>query len=136
MLKQQKKGGFNLYQTLRPPFQATWVTAAVMSTSVVFTRSLTPTLTQTSTLTLLLQSTLNDSGKELINLIKMYNNKSKYTGLNDNFDYKLNIFYNLCNWASVPETAKAKVYPTMLTSLALNYYYTNLCNVAWTLLFD
>jgi hypothetical protein len=66
----------------------------------------------------------------------MYNDESKYTGPNDNFDYKLDIFHDLCSRASVPETAKAKAYPTMLTSLALDHYYTNLCNVARTLPFD
>jgi hypothetical protein len=60
----------------------------------------------------------------------MYNDKSKYSGLNDNFDYKLDIFHDLCTRDGVPETAKAKAYLTMLTSLALDYYYTNLCNVA------
>jgi hypothetical protein len=136
MLEQQEKGGFNLYRTLRPPFQAARATAAVVSTSVVPTRPPTLTPTRTSTPTPLPQSTLNDSGKELINLIRMYNDESKYTGPNDNFDYKLDIFHNLCSRASVPETAKAKAYPTMLTSLALDHYYTNLCNIARTLLFD
>jgi hypothetical protein len=60
----------------------------------------------------------------------MYSDESKYTGLNDNFDYKLNIFYNLCSRASVFKTAKAKVYLIILISLAFDYYYTNLCNIA------
>jgi hypothetical protein len=136
MLEQQEKGSFNSYRTLRPPFQAARATAAVMSTLVVPTQPPTPIPTQTSTLTLLSQSILNNSGKELINLIRMYNNKSKYTSLNDNFNYKLDIFHNFYSWASVPKTAKAKAYLTILTSLAFNHYYTNLCNVAQTLLFD
>ena len=35
-------------------------------------------------------------GKELANLAKLYTNKSKYSGKNDNFDFKLIIFIDLC----------------------------------------
>jgi hypothetical protein len=136
MLEQQEKEGFNLYQTLRPPFQATQATTTVVFTLVVLTRPSTPTPTQTLTLTPSPYFISNDSSKELITLIRIYNNKSKYTGLNNNFDYKLDIFHNLCSQASVLKTAKAKAYLTILTSLALNHYYTNLCNVAQTFLFN
>jgi hypothetical protein len=33
--------------------------------------------------------------KELINLVKLYTNKVKYNGENDNFDFKLTIFTDL-----------------------------------------
>jgi hypothetical protein len=33
--------------------------------------------------------------KELANLAKLYINKSKYSGENDNFDFKLTIFIDL-----------------------------------------
>jgi hypothetical protein len=75
-------------------------------------------------------------GKELTNLAKIYTDGSKYSGDNDNFDFKLVIFHDLCNRADVPEEAKVKAYPTMLRGLALDYYYTNLKNVAQTLSFD
>jgi hypothetical protein len=34
-------------------------------------------------------------GKELANLAKLYTNKYKYSGKNDNFDFKLIIFIDL-----------------------------------------
>jgi hypothetical protein len=56
----------------------------------------------------------------------MYTDESKYSGENDNFDYKLVIFNNLCNRVDIPESIKAKAYPTMLQSLALDHYYTTI----------
>jgi len=35
-------------------------------------------------------------GKELANLAKLYTNESKYSGENDNFNFKLTIFTDLC----------------------------------------
>src|SRR5579871_1486997 len=52
----------------------------------------------------------------------------KYTGENDNFDFKLAIFHDLCNRADIPDHAKPKAFPTMLRSLALDYYYANIVN--------
>ena len=61
---------------------------------------------------------------------------NKYSGEDDNFDFKLIIFYDLCSKADVPQEAKAKAYPIMLRGLVLDHYYTNLKNVTITLLFD
>jgi len=66
----------------------------------------------------------------------MYMEDNKYSGEDDNFDFKLTIFYNLCSRADVPQEAKVKAYPIMLCGLALNHYYTNLKNVTLTLLFN
>ena len=52
--------------------------------------------------------------KELANLAKIYMDKSRYSGENDNFDYKLVIFYNLCSRADIPDDIKAKAYLTIL----------------------
>jgi hypothetical protein len=35
-------------------------------------------------------------GRELANLAKLYINEAKYSGDNDNFDFKLTIFTDLC----------------------------------------
>jgi len=35
-------------------------------------------------------------GKELVNLAKLYTDESKYSSENDNFDFKLTIFMDLC----------------------------------------
>ena len=63
----------------------------------------------------------------------MYMEDNKYSGEDDNFNFKLTIFYNLCSRANVPQEAKVKAYPIMLRGLALNHYYTNLKNVTLTL---
>jgi hypothetical protein len=42
-------------------------------------------------------------GKELANLAKLYTNKSKYSGENDNFNFKLIIFIDLCQKADIPK---------------------------------
>src|SRR5438046_6649327 len=75
-------------------------------------------------------------GKELANLAKMYTEDNKYSGENDNFDFKLVIFHDLCNRADIPQKARIKAYPTMLHSLALDHYYTNLKNITKTLTLD
>ena len=64
-------------------------------------------------------------GKELANLAKLYTEESKYSGEDDNFDFKLTIFHDLCDRADVPPKAKTKAFPTMLRGLALDHYYSN-----------
>ena len=61
---------------------------------------------------------------------------NKYSGEDDNFDFKLTIFHNLYNKANIPQEAKVKAYPIMLHSLVLDHYYTNLKNITLTLLFN
>ena len=68
--------------------------------------------------------------------MKIYTEDNKYSGEDDNFDFKFTIFHDLCSRANVPQEAKAKAYPIILRGLALNHYYTNLKNVTITLLFD
>jgi hypothetical protein len=59
---------------------------------------------------------------------KMYTDDLKYTGYNDNFDYKLAIFNNVCKRANLPDYLKATAFPAMLTGQALTHYFTNLTN--------
>ena len=61
---------------------------------------------------------------------------NKYNREDDNFDFKLTIFYDLCNKTNMPQKAKVKAYPTMLHGLAFNHYYTNLKNITLTLSFN
>src|SRR6266705_2071554 len=51
-----------------------------------------------------IQPTLSSQGfgKELTNLIKMYIKDNKYNGEDDNFNFKLTIFYDLYSRANVP----------------------------------
>jgi hypothetical protein len=64
--------------------------------------------------------------KELANLAKLYTNKAKYSGENNNFDFKLTIFTNLCQKANILKQEFSQAYSTILRSLILNHYYTNL----------
>jgi hypothetical protein len=64
--------------------------------------------------------------KELANLAKLYTNKAKYSGENNNFDFKLTIFINLYQKADIPKQEFSQAYSTILRSLALDHYYTNL----------
>jgi hypothetical protein len=41
-------------------------------------------------------------GKELTNLAKLYTEDTKYSGEDDNFDYKLMIFHDLYDKAALP----------------------------------
>jgi hypothetical protein len=35
--------------------------------------------------------------KEIMNIAKIYTKEQKYGGINKSLDYKLTIFYNICN---------------------------------------
>jgi hypothetical protein len=74
----------------------------------------------------------------LANLAKIYTEDSKYSGENNNFDFKLIIFYNLCRRANIPKDKDimADAYLIMLYGLTLDYYYSNLNNIALTLSFN
>ena len=60
--------------------------------------------------------------------MKLYIEELKYSEENDNFDFKLIIFYNLYSRAAISLNVVSQAYLTMLRSLALDYYYTNLKN--------
>ena len=53
-------------------------------------------------------------GKELANLARLYTDDMKYSGENDNFDFKLTIFHDLCNRANILNEVKTTAFPTML----------------------
>lgn len=68
--------------------------------------------------------------KELTQLAKLYTDDLKYSGDNDNFDLKLRIFKDLCMKAEIPQAALPLAVSTMLKGSALEYYYSNVSNVA------
>ena len=51
-------------------------------------------------------------GKEISNAAKMYTEDLKYNGTNGSFDYKLTIFYSICNRSDVPPKLTTRLYPT------------------------
>lgn len=64
--------------------------------------------------------------RNLSNLAKIYIDNAKYSGRNDNFTFKLAVFYDICLRANITSKVKMKVFLTMLKGLALNYYYSNI----------
>src|SRR5712671_2548823 len=65
-------------------------------------------------------------GREIANLTKFYTDEVKYSGEQDNFDFKFEIFQNYCLRAGVPKQAYIIAVPTMLRGPALKYYFTHL----------
>ena len=65
-------------------------------------------------------------GREITNLAKLYTDEVKYSGEQDNFDFKFEIFQNYCLRAGVPKQAYIIAIPSMLRGLALKYYFTHL----------
>ena len=63
--------------------------------------------------------------KEIIAIIKTYIKEQKYDGHNNSFDFKLNIFYNICSCSGLPTIGYAKAFPTILKGLALTHYYNS-----------
>ena len=53
----------------------------------------------------------------------MYIEELKYNGINDSFNYKLIIFYSICNRSNILQKAYNKALLIILTGLALNQYF-------------
>jgi hypothetical protein len=74
--------------------------------------------------------------RELINLTKLYSEKTKYSEENDNFSFKLTMFNDMCDRVDVLFEAKLKAFFTMLKELALGYYYANVISSKNAFTFD
>jgi hypothetical protein len=55
--------------------------------------------------------------KEIATAVKMYTDKQKYSSVNESFDYKLRIFYNICKRSGLPPAGYTKAFLTILKSL-------------------
>jgi len=64
-------------------------------------------------------------GKEIFNTVKIYIKELKYNSINSSFDYKLTIFYNICNQFNISQEAYSKALPIILAGLALNQYFNS-----------
>jgi hypothetical protein len=82
------------------------------------------TLLPTSHITTPTQNAPN-YGKEIGIVAKMYTEEQKYGGIDESFDYKLKIFYNICKRAGLPNTAYINAFPTMLKGLAQDHFYNH-----------
>lgn len=71
------------------------------------------------------KSSMADFSRELISMAKLYT-EVKYSGENDNFDFKLAIFHDLCGRSGVQPFMMDQAFPTMLRGLALEHYYANM----------
>jgi hypothetical protein len=63
--------------------------------------------------------------KEATAIAKFYSDSDKYDGVSDSFDFKLNIFHDICNRVGLPPDGYSVVFPTMLKGLAQEHYYTS-----------
>jgi hypothetical protein len=71
------------------------------------------------------QFELRNFRKKLIDLIKIYKKENKFKNKNDNFDFKIMIFYDKCNVIELFEHAYMQIASIMLEERALNHYYFN-----------
>ena len=63
--------------------------------------------------------------KKLTHLDKLYKNKDKFGGTEDNFTFKLSIFYDKCQLIDLPLDAYLKNSSIILTGQSQTYIYTN-----------
>ena len=56
--------------------------------------------------------------REIANLAKIYWEDNRYSGSDDNFDYKFGIFINHCRKARIPHKAQGLAFDTILAGLA------------------
>lgn len=62
-------------------------------------------------------------GREVATIAKIYTDDQKYSGVGDSFDFKLTIFYDICNRSGLPQDGYMAAFPTMLKGLAQAHYY-------------
>jgi hypothetical protein len=62
-------------------------------------------------------------GKEIATVTKIYTDDQKYSGVDDSFDFKLAIFYDIYNRSSLPPKGYIATFPIMLKGLTQAHYY-------------
>lgn len=62
-------------------------------------------------------NTYTDHSRELLNLVKVYIDDTKYNGRNNSFTFKMVIFHDICSKADITPKAKIKVFSIMLKDL-------------------
>ena len=63
--------------------------------------------------------------KEIVNTAKIYIKEQKSSSINKSLNYKLIIFYDICNQADIHQEIYFKAFPTILKGLALDHFYIN-----------
>ncbi len=67
----------------------------------------------------------DDFFRQLTLLNKIYKKKDKFSDTDNNFDYKVMIFYDKCRRVELSSHAYIQSVSVMLSSQALYYYYSN-----------
>ena len=62
-------------------------------------------------------------------IIKLYTNEKKYSEINDNFVFKINVFQNICNQTMLFVKTRLLTFSIMFKKMILNYYYNHIVNI-------
>lgn len=65
----------------------------------------------------------------LLNFHEFYSPEEKYSGDDDDFDYKLSIFYDISRRAELPNEQFCQAFPMMLRGGALGFYHSSRSNL-------
>lgn len=85
-----------------------------------------PSMLSNTNLQLLKSSTtVQVAHKEIATVAKIYTDEQKYSGVNDSFDYKLTIFYDICKRSGLSPEGYITAFPTMLKGHAQDHYYSS-----------
>jgi hypothetical protein len=63
--------------------------------------------------------------KEVATIVKIYTDDQKYNRVNNSFDFKLTIFYNICKRSGLPLEGYIVAFPSMLKGLTQDHYYNS-----------
>ena len=58
-------------------------------------------------------------------IVKIYTDNQKYNKVNNSFNFKLTIFYNIYKRSGLPLKGYIVVFPSMLKGLIQDYYYNS-----------
>ena len=121
----EKEGKFNSYlenkfQRVSSPFSSTKKTTLESEAAKI------SYVKNSRTKIFMPDTNTSNKGSELTNFSKNYTTDMKYGGNDDRFDYKLSIFYDICNRTNLPEWQWNIAVAIMLKDNALSYYYRTL----------
>jgi Na+-transporting NADH:ubiquinone oxidoreductase subunit NqrF len=68
---------------------------------------------------------IDNYAKEIIFLSKIYRDEDRFSDSEDNFEFKLLIFFDRCSQMNLSKHAYLKAVSIMLSDQTLTYYYSN-----------
>jgi hypothetical protein len=72
-----------------------------------------------------LDKRIDNYAREIIFLSKIYRDEDRFSDSEDNFEFKLLIFFDKCSQVNLSEHAYLKAVSIMLSNQTLTYYYSN-----------